>query len=236
MSTLDTAEGVTKFLRSKDASISDVVEKANNLLDGTLDIYLPGKNLFVLNLLCDRLNDKSKGKFGKWKFDSEVWELLIKTWYDLNGNVLERQRSIQKLKILETAIILLNQSNDNNVLSHMFKFLQILVTESYIESDENLVIQLLKSFVEHKDLPEDQQKVLTWIELIYDIFTRATLKISLEGSKKLYTKFFEECAFSLTNFLLISNQQLSFHIVEKLLVHGIFNEDYIHYFQSNLER
>lgn len=43
MSTLDTAEGVTKFLRSKDASISDVVEKANNLLDGTLDIYLPGK-------------------------------------------------------------------------------------------------------------------------------------------------------------------------------------------------
>lgn len=236
MSTLDTAEGVTKFLRSKDASISDVVEKANNLLDGTLDIYLPGKNLFVLNLLCDRLNDKSKGKFGKWKFDSEVWELLIKTWYDLNGNVLERQRSIQKLKILETAIILLNQSNDNNVLSHMFKFLQILVTESYIESDENLVIQLLKSFVEHKDLPEDQQKVLTWIELIYDIFTRATLKISLEGSKKLYTKFFEECAFSLTNFLLISNQQLSFHIVEKLLVHGIFNEDSIHYFQSNLER
>ncbi|RCK57705.1 hypothetical protein Cantr_06372 [Candida viswanathii] len=236
MSNLDTAEGVTKFLRSKDASLADIVSTASSLLDDLLDIYLPGKKLFVLNLLCDRLNDKSNGKFGKWKFDINVWKLFIKTWEELSHDKLEREKSIQKLKIIEIAVILLNQSHDNEVLEAMFQFLEILLKESHIEADENLAVQLLKSFIEHKDMLADQEKVLTWTELVRDIYTRAALKLTLEGSKKFYNKFFEECGFSLIRFLLESNQQLSSSIVEELLIQRVFDEESIQYFQSNLER
>ncbi|RCK64488.1 Nucleolar pre-ribosomal-associated protein 2 [Candida viswanathii] len=236
MSNLDTAEGVTKFLRSKDASLADIVSTASRVLDDSLDIYLPGKKLFVLNLLCDRLNDKSNGKFGKWKFDINVWKLFIKTWEELSHDKLEREKSIQKLKIIEIAVILLNQSHDNEVLKAMFQVLEILLKESYIEADENLAIQLLKSFIEHKDMPVDQEKVLKWTELVRDIYTRAALKLTLEGSKKFYSKFFEECGFSLIRFLLTSNQQLSSAMVEELLIQRIFDEESTQYFQSNLER
>ena len=108
--------------------------------------------MFVLNLLCDRLNDKSNGKFGKWKFNKDVWNLLLLVWSKLNHQKVDRQRVIQRLKIIEIIILVLQQNNDNEVFSSLFEFLGIMFQESYIIADENSATQLLKCFVEHMDV------------------------------------------------------------------------------------
>lgn len=145
--------------------------------------------MFVLNLLCDRLNDKSNGKFGKWKFNKDVWNLLLLVWSKLNHQKVDRQRVIQRLKIIEIIILVLQQNNDNEVFSSLFEFLGIMFQESYIIADENSATQLLKCFVEHMDVLQASDSIVSWTELVRDIYTRACLKISLEGSKKFYNKF-----------------------------------------------
>ena len=157
---LVTAEAVTKLLRSKDTSITEIVHTANSLLNDELDIYLPGKEVFVLNLLCDRLNDKSNGKFGTWKFNKDVWSLLLLVWSKLNHQKVDRQRVIQKLKTIEIIFIVLQHSNDNEVFSKLFEFLGILFQESYIIADENSAIQLLKCFVEHMDVLQSNESIV----------------------------------------------------------------------------
>ncbi|KAL6452827.1 URB2 Nucleolar pre-ribosomal-associated protein 2 [Candida maltosa Xu316] len=236
MTSLDTAEGVTKFLRSKNASIDEIVTTSTKLLDNSLDIFFPGKKLFVLNLLVDRLNDKSNGKFGEWKYSPSVWKLLISTWDALQDDKLEREKSIQKLKIVEIGIILFSRDNDIGLLNNFFQFFGILSKESYIESDENVSIQFLKSFVEYNHFPEDAKQVLQWSELVRDVYIRSCSKLSLEGSKKLYSKFFEECCLSLITFLTSSNQKSSTPIFLNLLKRGIFDSNSVQYLQSNLER
>lgn len=231
-----TAEAVTKLLRSKDTSITEIVNTANSLLNNTLDIYLPGKEVFVLNLLCDRLNDKSNGKFGKWKFNKDVWNLLLLVWSKLNHQKVDRQRVIQRLKIIEIIILVLQQNNDNEVFSSLFEFLGIMFQESYIIADENSATQLLKCFVEHMDVLQASDSIVSWTELVRDIYTRACLKISLEGSKKFYNKFFEDCCFPLIEYLAISEGLSVSPILKELLIQGVFNADSTKYYQSSLER
>ena len=233
---LVTAEAVTKLLRSKDTSITEIVHTANSLLNDELDIYLPGKEVFVLNLLCDRLNDKSNGKFGTWKFNKDVWSLLLLVWSKLNHQKVHRQRVIQKLKTIEIIFIVLQHSNDNEVFSKLFEFLGILFQESYIIADENSAIQLLKCFVEHMDVLQSNESIVTWTELVRDIYIRACLKISLEGSKKFYSKFFEDCCFPLVDYLAISECLSVSPIFKELLIQGVFNSDSTKFYQSSLER
>uniref|UniRef100_A0A060T9T5 ARAD1D16984p n=1 Tax=Blastobotrys adeninivorans TaxID=409370 RepID=A0A060T9T5_BLAAD len=71
---LDSAEKVTKFLRSQDSKLDDILETARALRDGSLSVYLPRKDLVIAELLLDRFSIK---KNSSWRRAIESWVLLV---------------------------------------------------------------------------------------------------------------------------------------------------------------
>ena len=70
------------------------------------------------------------------------------------------------------------------------------------------------------DVLQASDSIVSWTELVRDIYTRACLKISLEGSKKFYNKFFEDCCFPLIEYLAISEGLSVSPILKELLIQG----------------
>lgn len=102
-----TAEGITRFLRSKDTSIDNIVKASNDLLDDELDVYLPNKVIFVFELLCDRLGDNRAKQF---RHRLDIWHLFNKTWVLLDSEPKLRNRTFQGLKFGEALAYSLNIS------------------------------------------------------------------------------------------------------------------------------
>jgi nucleolar pre-ribosomal-associated protein 2 len=92
---LNSAEGVTRFLRSRDVSNDELVKVSNLLLDDLLDVYLPNKRMFVLELVCERLSD---AKFSRFRSDPRVWSLLNRSYESLRDFSKIRNRTLQNFK------------------------------------------------------------------------------------------------------------------------------------------
>ncbi|CCH43626.1 Nucleolar pre-ribosomal-associated protein 2 [Wickerhamomyces ciferrii] len=101
MNQIRSAEGITRFLRSKDTSIDEVVQVGYELLQGQLNVYLPNKKSFVFELLCDRLSDVKTKKF---RTQSSIWSLLYYTWCELDDEPKLRNRIFQNLKFGEALV------------------------------------------------------------------------------------------------------------------------------------
>ncbi|CAI5758879.1 unnamed protein product [Candida verbasci] len=220
MTELSSAESLTKFIRSKDGNIDKIANISNDLINDKLDVYLPNKNSFILSLLIDRINDKSSNQFSKWKYNRKIWSLLIKV-YDL----IDEKKEIQRLKIIEVAIILLQ--NNGDCLEAVFEVMELCLKHSYIEIDENLAIQLLKMYVLNVN-----KTTMKYSDLIQIIYVNTTSKLSLDGSKKLNTKFFEECCFPLVEYL-SSHERTN---LESILIKELFNANSIQYLAPNLNK
>ncbi|ODV73731.1 ribosome biogenesis protein URB2 CYBJADRAFT_167739 [Cyberlindnera jadinii NRRL Y-1542] len=93
---LTTAEGVTKYLRSKTTTVEEIVKVSNQLLDDELAVYLPNAVKFVFELLVDRLNGKTA-----FRCEGSVWTLFNKTWRMLNTESKFRNRTFQRLRFGE---------------------------------------------------------------------------------------------------------------------------------------
>ncbi|EGW31628.1 uncharacterized protein SPAPADRAFT_155063 [Spathaspora passalidarum NRRL Y-27907] len=224
MSEILSAEKATKFLRSKE-SVVQIIETANKILDGKLDIYLPQKEIFILTLLVDRLNDRSQ--FNNWKYEPCVWELLTKVWYRCKE---QRNQLIQKFRIIEAVCNILDKGNEKAIQSALAG-LELIYREAYVEIDENSTYMLLKSFVQAA--PEKSSELLlNWNDLIRDIYNRISLKSTREISKKTYSKFFQDCVPSILSYLTTPNAS---DIFQDILKQEMFNEDLIEYLNSNIE-
>ncbi|RLV91809.1 Nucleolar pre-ribosomal-associated protein 2 [Spathaspora sp. JA1] len=221
MSEILSAEKATKFLRSKE-NVGAIIDTAHQILDGELDIYLPQREIFILNLLVDRLNDRSNTKFGNWKHEPRVWELLVKVWHQCTEQ--QRNNSIKQLRILDTVCHVLDKGDSNTIESAMTG-LDLVYRESYVETDENSACLLLKSYVQ---AASGEAK---WDQLVQNIYNRVSLKSTREFSKKSYSKFFQECCPSILSYLTKPNAS---SIFQEILVREIFNKDAIEYLNSNI--
>lgn len=140
-----TAEGITKFLRSKETSIDDIVKVSNELLGEDLVVYLPNKVAFVFELLCDRLNDNKTKKFREI---SEIWALFNKSWLLLDSQPKIRTRIFQGLKLGEAlAFALSNSESTITFLKTISSTINLVRLNSIINNTFDFSIEILTQYL-----------------------------------------------------------------------------------------
>lgn len=236
--TLRSSEAVTKFLRSKEGDIFDILKLASDVLDQKLDVYFPNSRDFVLSLLVDRLNDRSNSsKFGEWKYNKEVWSLLEKVL-----QVKDRNQSdasiLQNLKIIDLVILLMD-SNDPQGWSCLPSVCHILSTfmqKLFIEIDEYTGIRLLKSSLKYTENRTLSDPSTSLDEIVTRLYWNSSSQGVLDVSKKSYTLFFEDLFHPLTKHLSTSSELSTKHLYEEVFTKRIFNPANLQYLSHNLEK
>lgn len=194
---LTTAGAVTKFLRSKDGSIGDIISTSNKLLSGELDVYLPNKVQFLFDLLCDRLNDNSTKQFKSWKFEPEIWLLFSSVWDRIQEDATSKKVAARKLKLVDVLIAVFSQKPSELLLVSIHKVLDNFINSAYIVVEENSAIVLLGTYltaVNSVAAPiKDSQAIIDFSNSIKFIYDFSRTHVSHKQNKKLVTKFFTEC-------------------------------------------
>ncbi|KAI5952846.1 hypothetical protein KGF54_003713 [Candida jiufengensis] len=233
------SEAVTKYLRSKDESLSYIIKLAHEVLDKKLNIYFPNYKVFILNLLIDRLNDKSTSQFGKWKFNEDVWGLLMKTWGELEADSKIRDDTICNLKTIDILIQVLNH-NDNSsrkCLESIFDLLQDMENSTFIEIDESSGLSLLKSYLTY--LQDTTAVDDIWTQIIQDLYYRSCMIETQDLSKKAYSNFMDEVLNPLISVLsspTIKPQTSSKMKLQDIFKLIVFNSNHIQHLRRNLEK
>lgn len=187
-----TAEGITKFLRSKDTSIQDIIKVSNELLDESLRIYLPNKVVFVFELLCDRLNDSKTKKFRE---TPEVWELFNRTWSLLDSQPKIRNRTFQGLKLGEALAFGLTHSEGTvNFLETITKTINLVRLNSVISNTFDFSIEILTQYLILVDKLAAQIEDGQLTILIDDIVSFFQAEISAEKLTKKFISSFASTA------------------------------------------
>lgn len=88
--TFDSAEGLTRFLRGKNAGPEEIALSIRALFAGEYPVYLPNSSQFVFELICDRMNDFN-GKFASWKLHADFWDLWAETWKGFVDSELDKE-------------------------------------------------------------------------------------------------------------------------------------------------
>ncbi|ANB11909.1 putative nucleolar protein URB2p [Sugiyamaella lignohabitans] len=105
---LKTAEEVTRFLRSKNESLPKLLEVAFSLRNGDLPVYLPQKDVVLLDWLLEKL---SANNGTAWRLESGSWVLYKSIWEGLQQNNKTEARS-RAFKNHNFASILVNSLRD----------------------------------------------------------------------------------------------------------------------------
>lgn len=80
---MDTSEKVTRFLRNKSSKPEDLVTVTNDLLYGKLDVFLPQKEVVILQWLFDYFGER---KNTAAKISVGFWDILTTTWLRLKDD------------------------------------------------------------------------------------------------------------------------------------------------------
>lgn len=226
MGELDTSEAVTKALRSKTTSLDQIIQTANNLLDNNINVYLPNKDAFIFDLVCDRLNDNST--FKSWKFNPATWKLILRVWTVLDKPT--RTKTFNKVKFIDLLVTIFRSDADESLLQSVFEFIKVVKQDSFIDIDENLAIALLSSYVDLL-LKVNSPLVQEWSPIIIEIYQLPQHIITYSTSKKTYTKFINECVPGLLKYL-SGHPSESF---SRIIVNGLFIDSLSSYFKQNIE-
>lgn len=245
MDTLNTAEGVTRFLRAKGGSLDKIVLTANQILDDTINVHLPNKHIFIFDLLCDRFNDNNH--FKNWKYDTQCWILFRKVWIGLDNDKISRNRSMKKLKFVDLLTNILKNSNqkaDVKLLENVMQTTNIVMNDFYIEIDDNSSINLLASYVTslthlYNEINFSDEIINDWTDVIYKLYQIPQLNVNYKYSKKSVTKFFGEFIPPALHFIKSeeekSNLSQSKTIIQNIICKVIFNKDSIGGLKGNIE-
>lgn len=245
---LNTAEGTTRFLRSKTEPVLKIATTASSLIENNHDLYLPNLKIFIFDLILDRLSDDTSKPFKCWKLTPEVWQLLIQTWNSLSDDAQLRNNHFKKFKLVETVVTVFGEVQNHNVLIPIFKFLEIIIRESYISIDENLSVQLLMNYVALLN-KQDIDNADEWTKIIYHVYQLPNLKVSNQKfNKKTTTKFFTDCLPVLLTYVNKSkndndnnhnnnnnNMGSSSDTFEQIIVKTISNKDSHAYLNHNIK-
>ncbi|KAG7664450.1 uncharacterized protein J8A68_002006 [[Candida] subhashii] len=229
MADINSAESFTKFLRSKNSSLQEIINTCQSAIDGNIDIYLPNTSIFIFNLLIDRLND-TKAPFGNWKYDPQVWQLLIKVYQSTPKS--QCNKLIQKIKLIEITIDIFKSKADSQLFKSLFDVIKMVTTESFIDIDEPLANSLLFAYLSN-ELVLSSTMNLQWNELINDIYQIGIHKSILGISKKSYSKFFQESPIILKYLTFTTSPSSS--IFQSILITRLFDQEFTTNFISNLE-
>lgn len=111
------AEGVSKLLRSKNITTHQIYEIVSEIFDSNTDIYFPNKEVFVLELIVDRWNDQKQLEF---KLDYRIWELFNRMW-KLLASDSHRKKIFKNLKFVPHLIQTLSSiENDTDLYINVF--------------------------------------------------------------------------------------------------------------------
>ncbi|KAK6205511.1 Urb2/Npa2 family-domain-containing protein [Scheffersomyces amazonensis] len=230
MDRLNSAESVTKFLRSKNGSYVEIVQTCHKLLNNDYDIYLPNKDTFILELLCDRLNDFNSG-FKSWKYEDESWELMKQVWTGL-GLVEDdrhmRNRILNKLRVIQIVIAILNKDPTEALMDKILDFIVLLRQEVYIDIEEHSAIELLTAF-SHRLLSlttttTPESSILKWTNIIRDLYNIPKSSATYSPSKKSYAKFIQECLSPVLQYVNTCEYPSVTVIFEDIIKKAIFND------------
>ncbi|KAG5422118.1 hypothetical protein I9W82_001212 [Candida metapsilosis] len=220
---------------SKSEDVSDILELANDILDQKLDVYFPNGREFVLNLLVDRLNDRStSSKFESWKYDPRFWILLEKTLLAQSSNHGDAS-ILQNLKIIDLTILLLNRNDRQSwdCLQVVCRVLSIFMHKSFVEIDESTGIRLLKALLMSSS---GSHHSLSLDKIVISFYWTSSSQGTLEVSKKSYSLFLEELFCPLVRYLSTGNQTPTRHLFEEVFIKRVFNLDNVPYLVHNIEK
>lgn len=221
---MDSTESLTKYLRSKDNKVDDIVSLATKLLQNN-DIFMPNKQIFIFQLLCDRVNDFN-GKFTKWKLNYQVWDLFAQVWKLVSQDI--KNKCFNKIRFVEIVIKIFDSKPNPQLVSSIFAVIELVKQEAIINIDENLAITLLASYLTNISPNPIYSK------LIIDIYNIPQLQVNYSLGKKNYTKFILNCAQPIIN--LSINKLLQSANFEKLLIKILFNHDLIKHLNANISQ
>lgn len=196
---------VTKLLRLKATPLDDILTTAVGLIENKEKVYLPNKTNFLIELFCDRLNDNNF--FKSWKYEVNVWRFLLRLWQGLGDTPKARSKIIKKIKLIQLAIDVLNNSTERKNLDlarGIFEFLEAAVLQNYITIDEHQSVLLLESysslllsFTETSSL--STAEIDHWTSLVDKIFQTPIVLNGGVFSKKNTTRFCQVTLPSLLN-------------------------------------
>ncbi|CDO95107.1 unnamed protein product [Kluyveromyces dobzhanskii CBS 2104] len=96
MSFPSTAEGITRYLRSKSVTTKEIYDVSVAALNGQYNIYFPNGHIFVLELIIDRWNDVKHTEFRK---DAGIWKLWNLLW-DMVSSEDHKKKLLKNLRIV----------------------------------------------------------------------------------------------------------------------------------------
>lgn len=193
---LSSAEAVSKYLRSKD-SLDLILDAAEGIIGNTLsDVFLPNAEMFVFELICDRMNANSPPVFKAWKYSPRVWRLWIQAWKVLENTKNGRGRAFETVKFVDVLINVFNCDN-LELWNTVFGFMTLIKDQVYIDIDENSVLNLLKAYTANAMDGAQHEKWAATIKYMLDL---QSLKVTNSFGKKHYSKLILENVPSLLNY------------------------------------
>ena len=228
MASMDSAEGLTKFLRSKEAKIDDIVPVCHDLINDKLAVYLPNKLIFIFQLLCDRVNDFNSKQFKCWKSSDKVWDLFATVWTRLNHDKLLRNKVFKRVKFVEIlTLVFNNHSNDKELVASIMETTQIIRKDCYLNIDENSAILLLASYVSHGPINGQYSSI------IRDLYQLPISSVSYALTKKSYTKFIVTCGQPILKLCVDKPNEAS--MFKAILTRLLFTKEMMPHLQSNIK-
>lgn len=193
MDTIRNTESLTRFLRSKDSKVDEIYQISLQLLRNDFPVSLPHNQLFIFELIIDRLNDNSK--FSNWKFQSNIWDLFHQAWTSIDNKLL-RDRTFRRLNFLLCLTkIFLNffEISDSSAFHQLLKSCRIVLNDFELQADESTCINFFTAALNifQTDLEPD---ILTdWLIVARKIYRVSFNDLDYTPSKKVSVKFLQEC-------------------------------------------
>lgn len=215
---MNTSQELTRFLRGKGGSLQEKIALCNQLVQNQLDIYLPFKEVFVLELVCDRLNDNKK-EYTNWKLAPELWDLL--THIVLNYPE-SSSRSLKRLRYVESIIAIIDHGAPQ-IITNTLPVANFLLDQSIMTADANntqLMLALVLDAVNTKKVVDSD--VLSTITKVYHLPRRSA---RYKPAKKTTTHFFESCLAPLLKYLTSHQKDDNFDHLHQIFITGTFSKD-----------
>ncbi|CAH00055.1 ribosome biogenesis protein URB2 [Kluyveromyces lactis] len=122
MSFPNTAEGITRYLRSKNVTTQEIYDISVSVLDGKYDIYFPNGHIFILELIIDRWNDAKQAQFRK---DTNIWKLWKQLWVMVSSENHKKKllRNLRSVNLIQLTFEEM-QDGDHELCEHVYEVLK----------------------------------------------------------------------------------------------------------------
>ncbi|AMD20601.1 HDL143Wp [Eremothecium sinecaudum] len=185
-----TAEGITKYLRSKTISTTEVCQIAQKIEAGECEFYFPNAHVFIIELIIDRWNDAKNVDF---KEDWNIWKLFNTLWLRIQDEDHQKKllKGLRYISNLLQTIQLIKGSYDDfaRVLLEQFRLINRTTAVQCSPEDSIKVIGGVLNLVLYCEKPHLhlRESIISEAIILVDIenVTKSTSKLILAYLKHL---------------------------------------------------